>query len=97
MDNLREIVLDSGRLGGACACGIATVETLAGGPETFATIAAAGRATEADPPSWTVEADACGLKTSAPAEIGGAPRAAMSRAAAEAASEESIISTGVWA
>jgi epoxyqueuosine reductase len=34
MDNLREIVLESGRLAGACACGIATVETLAGGPES---------------------------------------------------------------
>ncbi len=34
MDNLREIVLDQVKLGGACACGIATKETLAGGPES---------------------------------------------------------------
>ena len=34
MENLREIVLDQARLGGACAVGIATVETLAGGPES---------------------------------------------------------------
>ena len=34
MKNLREIVLDQARLGGACAVGICTVETLAGGPES---------------------------------------------------------------
>ncbi len=34
MENLREIVLDQVKLGGACAVGIATAETLAGGPES---------------------------------------------------------------
>ena len=34
MENLREVVLDQVRLGGACAVGIATTETLAGGPES---------------------------------------------------------------
>ena len=34
MDNLREVVLDQVMLGGACAVGIATTETLAGGPES---------------------------------------------------------------
>ena len=34
MDNLREVVLDQTFLGGACAVGIATVETLEGGPES---------------------------------------------------------------
>lgn len=34
MDNLREVVLDQAILGGACAVGIATVETLEGGPES---------------------------------------------------------------
>jgi len=34
MENLRETVLDQVMLAGACAVGIATVETLAGGPES---------------------------------------------------------------
>lgn len=34
MENLREIVLDQTRLAGACAVGIATIETLEGGPES---------------------------------------------------------------
>jgi epoxyqueuosine reductase QueG len=34
MENLRDIVLDQVRLGGACAVGLATVDTLAGGPES---------------------------------------------------------------
>ena len=34
MENLREIVLEQVRLGGACAVGIATTGTLAGGPES---------------------------------------------------------------
>ena len=34
MQNLREVVLDQLHLGGACAVGIATTETLAGGPES---------------------------------------------------------------
>lgn len=34
MENLREVVLDQVRLGGACAVGIATIETLDGGPES---------------------------------------------------------------
>jgi len=33
VQNLREIVPDRARLAGACSAGIATVETLAGGPE----------------------------------------------------------------
>jgi epoxyqueuosine reductase len=34
MENLRKIVLDQVTLGGACAVGIATTDTLAGGPES---------------------------------------------------------------
>jgi hypothetical protein len=34
MENLREIVLEQIELGGACGAGIATIETLAGGPES---------------------------------------------------------------
>ena len=34
MENLREVVLDQALLGGACAVGIATIETLEGGPES---------------------------------------------------------------
>ncbi len=34
MENLRKIVLDQVTLGGACAVGIATTETLSGGPES---------------------------------------------------------------
>ncbi len=34
MESLREVVLDQVRLGGACAVGIATTDTLAGGPES---------------------------------------------------------------
>ena len=34
MEDLRKIVLDQVKLGGACAVGIVTTETLAGGPES---------------------------------------------------------------
>jgi len=34
MENLRETVLDQALLGGACAVGIATTESLEGGPES---------------------------------------------------------------
>ena len=33
MENLQEVVMDQALLGGACAAGIATTETLEAGPE----------------------------------------------------------------
>jgi len=57
MENLREIVLDQARLGGACAVGITTAELLVGGPESTDITKVLAGAKSAISFAYTLDAD----------------------------------------